>query len=205
MAKITWWIVIIRQSFYCHSFYCIVIVLINNPLLGGQQCTDYVDIWQRGNVVIGGDRLAITPRLNFTCDGRITSISARVWFEEENSKYPFFQVWRPESVGSTVYNKIDEIQLQLEDQLYVIDHNVRLATIILTDNNTVEFQSGDIVGYYHPFNARFRVITERTNGYRVYEFTGIHESVDLNNTFDNDNYFLQPLIQFTIGKCDFNY
>ena len=177
----------------------------NNPLLGGQQCTDYVDIWQRGNVVIGGDRLAITPRLNFTCNGRITSISARVLFEEENSKYPFFQVWRPASVGSTVYNKIDEIQLQLEDQLYVIDYNVRLATIILTDNNTVEFQSGDVVGYYHPFNARFRVITRRTNGYRVYEFTGIHESVELNNTFDNDNYFLQPLIQFTIGKCDLNY
>ena len=62
------------------SLECIVIVLLNNSLLGGQFCTDSVDVQQDGDNVMGRDRLAIIPRLNFTCNGRITSIRARVRF-----------------------------------------------------------------------------------------------------------------------------
>ena len=50
----------------------------NNSLLGGQQCTDSVEIQQRDDTEFGRDRLAIIPRLNFTCNGRITSIRARL-------------------------------------------------------------------------------------------------------------------------------
>ena len=179
------------------SLECIVIVLMNNWLLGGQFCTDSVDVQQDGDDHIDRDRLAIIPRLNFTCNGRITSIRARVRISNNRNQYPFFQVWRAESVGSTVYNKIGEVQLQSNDQVTGNGH-YRTANIILTGNNTIEFQSGDVVGYYHPHDARYRVRTIETDGYILYQFSGSSELVDLGNNDDNDNN-RQPLIQFTIG------
>ena len=182
------------------SLECIVIVLMNNLLLGGQECIDYVNIQQHGDVAIGRNRLIIIPRLNFTCNGRITSIRARMIFDNSSSDYPSFQVWRPPSIGSTMYNKIGEVQLQSDDQLSVVNNVTRIATITLTGNNTMEVQSGDVVGYYHPPDARLRVIMRRTDEYRVYEFSGTRETVNLNDIFNNTNN-LQPLIQFTIGEC----
>ena len=109
-----------------------------------------------------------------------------------------FQVWQPASVDSTIYNKIGEVQLQSDDQV-TGSGDYRTANIILTGNNTIEVQSGDVVGYYHPPDARYRVTTIQTRGYRLYQFNGSHESVDLNNNIGNDDN-RQPLIQFTISK-----
>ena len=176
---------------------CILIVLMNNSQLGGQECTDSVDVEQSGDEAINSDTLAIIPRLNFTCNGRITSIRARVRYTDEKSSYPHFQVWRAESLGSTMYNRIDEVQLQSDDQ--VTGSNIfQTANIILTGNNTIEVQSGDVVGYYRPRNARYRVRTIETDGYVLYKFSGLPESVNLSNNIGNDN-SRQPLIQFTIG------
>ena len=183
------------------SLECIVIVLMNNSLLGGQFCTDSVDVQQGAGNVIYFDRLAIIPRLNFTCNGRITSIIAGLLSDDHGIRhdYPYFQVWRPSSVGSAMYNKIGEVQLQSDDQLNGSD-NFWTANITLTGNNSIEFQSGDVVGYYHPPDASYRVRSIPTDGYILYQFEGSHQSVNLNNNDDSDNY-RQPLIQFTIGKC----
>ena len=183
------------------SLECIVIVLMNNSLLGGQECTDSVDVQQIGNNVLRHGRLAIFPRLNFTCNGRITSITAGVWFDDVDyrNSYPYFQVWRAESVKSTIYNKISEVQLQLDDQ-ETGSGDYQATNTILTGNNTMEVQSGDVVGFYHPADTDYRVMTIKTDGYILYQFTGSHESVNLNIADDSDNK-RQPLIQFTIGKC----
>ena len=182
------------------SLECIVIVLMNNSLLGGQFCTDSVDVQQDSNNAIRSDRLAIIPRLNFTCNGRITSIRARVKFNDNKNGYPYFQVWRAESVGSTMYTKIGEVQLQSHDQV-TGSGDYQTANIILTGNNAIEVQSGDVVGYYHPPDTHYRVVTIQTDGYILYQFSESPESVDLNNSVNNNNY-RQPLIQYTItGKC----
>ena len=121
-------------------------------------------------------------------------------FDNGRDEYPIFQVWRPASAGSTIYNKIDEIQLQSDDQV-TRSGGSRIENIILTDNNMIAVQSGDVVGYYHPPDARYRVRTIQNDGYIQYQFSGSHESdesVDLSNK-DNDNN-RQPLIQFTIDK-----
>ena len=176
----------------------------NNSLLGGQECTDYVDVQQFGNFVVGHSRLTIIPHFHFTCNGRITSIKARMFFDNSRSNYPFFQVWRPASAGSTIYNKIGEVRLQSDDQLSEVSDTFLTASVNLTSNNMIGVQSGDVVGYYHPPDSRFRVLSRETVGYRVYELSESHKSVDLNNTlFNNSNFYGQPLIQFTIGKCDF--
>ena len=181
-----------------------VIVLMNNSLLGGQFCTDYVDIQPNGDDAIGCNRLGIVPHLNFTCNGRITSIIAKLWFSEETGEYPIFQVWRAASFSSTVYKKIREIQLQSNHQITSGNHDkIKIVTIILTGNNTIEVQTGDVVGYYHPPGAHYRVRTIQTDGYILYQFNGSHESISINynNTRNNNQ---QPLIQFTIGKWVFN-
>ena len=182
---------------------CIVIVLMNNSLLGGQFCTDSVDVQQSGNNTTGRNRLAIIPRLNFTCNGTITNIRARVWFYNQRNEYPFFQVWRATSINSTIYNKIGEVQLQSDDQMMRGCNGYEEVNIILTGNNTVEVQSGDVVGYYHPPDARYQLPTIQTDGYRVYRFSESSESVNLNNSINVANN-QQPLIQFTIGKSACN-
>ena len=168
-----------------------------NSLLGGQCCTDSVNIKQNGNREFFDNRLAITPRLNFTCNGRITNIRARVRRVNDGSSYPFFQVWRPSSVGSTIYNKINEVQLQSNQ--VTGSGTYRTANITLTSDNTIEFQSGDVVGYYHPRNARYRVRDIETDGYILYRFDGPAPS-SVNLTERNCMFnFRQPLLQFTIG------
>ena len=61
----------------------------NNSLLGGQFCTDSVDVQQDSNGYTGYDRLVIFPRLNFICNGRITSIRARARFDDDRNYYLF--------------------------------------------------------------------------------------------------------------------
>ena len=170
----------------------------NDSLLGGQFCTDSVNVQQNGDNTISSDRLAIIPQLSFTCSGIITSIRARIWRSNNDERSDtLFQVWRAASIGSTIYDKIGEVQL-LTDQVTGGFSSYREANIILTGNNTIEVQSGDVVGYYHPPDARYRVSTIQTDGYILYHFDGSHESVDLNNSMGNDR--RQPLIQFNIGQ-----
>ena len=174
----------------------------NNSLLGGQFCTDSVNIEQDGDSTRRLNRLAIIPRLNFTCNGRITGIIVRVRIIGGRNDYPFFQVWRPSSTDSTVYNKTGEVQLQSDDQMTDSgSFQLQTVNIILTGNETIEFQSGDVVGYYHPRDSRYRARTIRTDGYIQYQFDGspAPTSVNLNNADIDNNQ--QPLIQFTIGKC----
>ena len=181
---------------------CIVIILMNNSLLGGQVCTDRVNIEQNGNSELGftpNGRLAIFPRLNFTCNGRITGIRARVRFINRRSNYPSFQVWRPISADAVVYNNTGEVQLQSNQ--VTGNGTYQTANIILTGNDTIEFQSGDVVGYYHPSDSRYVVRDIRTNGYVLYRFDGslVPSSVNLTNRDVIGGTLRQPLIQFTTG------
>ena len=183
------------------SLECIVIVLMNNSLLGGQRCADSVDIQQRG-LSIGRNRLAIIPRLNFTCDGRITSIRARVFLSSFGFRdYARFQVWQPLSVDSTIYNKIGEVQLQSDDQVITGNNDLLETNITLTSDNTIEFQSGDVVGYYHPPQSRYQVLNifHNVNGYVLYRFDGspAPDSVELSER--DLSISSQPLLQFSIG------
>ena len=177
-----------------------IIYLMKNSLLGGQYCTDHVDVQQDGVLYnTNNNRLAIIPNFNFTCNGTITSIRARVMFNSPRTKYPFFQVWRRASVGSTVYNKTGEVQLKSDDQVIRGSNNYSEVNIILTGNNTIEVQSGDVVGYYHPPQSRYRVRSIENSGYIQYRFKGSFDSVNISNSIGNG--IRQPLIQFTIGKC----
>ena len=74
--------------------------------------------------------------------------------DNDDVNYPIIQVWRPVSIGSTIYNKTGEVQLTSSDRVTGNDNN-RLVTITLTGNNAIEVQPGDVVGYYHPPQSRY--------------------------------------------------
>ena len=136
----------------------------NNSLLGRQKCIDNVDIQQLGDnqILLGLNWLGIILYLNFTCNGRITSIRARVRLHSNRSEFPSFQLRRKVSVVSSVCNKIGEVQLQSDDQVTLgrsNEYGEANITLPITGNNTIDVQSGDVVVYYHPPDARYQVRT----------------------------------------------
>ena len=142
-------------------------------LLSGQQtCIERFNIQRDGDDQLSRNRLAIVPFFNFTCNGTISGIMGRV-FKNNNpvrNDYPYFQVWRPSSTNSMVYTNIGEVQLQESQVSQCNSNDYCNVNIILTGNDTIEFQSGDVVGYYHPNLTRYRITTIQTNGYAQYRF-----------------------------------
>ena len=108
-------------------------------------------------------------------------------------------MWQPSSAGSTIYNKTGEVQLQSNQ--VTGSGTYPTANINLTGDNTIEFRSGDVVGYYHPSNSRYLVRDISTAGYVLYRFDGspAPNSVNLSNYDYIGGTSRQPLIQFTIG------
>jgi len=154
---------------------------------------------QIGSKQIPRDQIAIIPRLNFTCNGRITNIKTRLLPDGKFNAHPYVQVWRPPSQSSLVYNKIGEVQVQ-ESQVLQLAYKV--ADIPLTGTNRILVQSGDVVGFYHPPDSRYQVRTTQTDGYVLYLYDGFNTTTSL----DSSNLILpsidrsQPLIQFTVGE-----
>jgi len=169
--------------------------------LGGQTCTDSVNIHQNGHDLINSNRLVIIPRLNFTCSGRIIEIMARMRMRIGTS-FPYIQIWRQIKNDPIIFSNIGEVQIQ-ESQVLHCRNDTEYCTvnIVLTGNNRIEFQSGDVVGYYHPSDIQYRVRTLRTSGYIQFEYEGstAPTTVILDNA-DRSTDHRQPLIQFVIGK-----
>ena len=69
-----------------------------------------------------------------------------------------------------------------------------------TGDNRIEFQSGDIIGYYHANNVRYRLWNIETVGYTSY----VRDEDSPPNTFNvngvDDSTTRQPLIQMLYGK-----
>ncbi|XP_065899825.1 uncharacterized protein [Dysidea avara] len=183
------------------SFFIIIFSLCHVPYSNEQVCTDVVNIQQDGNNSLARNRYAIFPRLNFTCDGRLTNIKARVTSRSgSGNRVLCFQVWQPLSSESLMYNKIADIQLQ---GVTAGSNSFLETNISLNGDDRIEFQSGDVIGYYHQPGSQYQVKDIQTIGYMMYQFDGPPStSVDLSEA-DAMLPNRQPLIQFTIGiRCN---
>ena len=170
---------------------------------GGQTCTDNVDVQQAYNDLISPDRTVIVPRLNFTCNGRITNI--RVGINDTTgilsvitgTNLPYIQVWRQSPTSQLNYSLVDQVQIQsdhLNTQLTYLE-----ANIPLTGNNTIQFLSGDVIGFYNPPDSGYVTRDIQTPGYVLYVFVGSNaSSFNLSTGIMSDR--RQPLIQFTLGE-----
>ena len=93
------------------------------------------------------------------------------------------------------------MQLQSDAQVTGSNH-IRTANITLTNDDRIEFQSGDVVGYYHPPDARYQVRDSFTDGYVLYQFNGLSSAVSDSINLTKRNFILnfrQPLLQFDVG------
>ena len=99
-----------------------------------------------------------------------------------------------------IYNKTSEIQLQSENQVTEGYNNFE-TTIILTGEKRLEFQPGDIIGYYQLPESCYRELDVDTMGYVLYQFNGTSPPDTLNlSEADQILNNRQPLLQFTFGK-----
>ena len=143
----------------------------------------------------------IVPHLKFSCNGRLTSVRAKVIKNNESySTYGFisFQIWRRTLSDSYVYNKkTDEVRLESTKQ--VTDN---ILNIELTGNGATDFQSGDIIGYYHPRGSNYLVThINNTNGYKLYLFDQPPQYfavVNITKAIEVEEW-KQPLLQFIVG------
>ena len=159
-------------------------------------CIDSVNVHQKPTGKIGSKKLVIIPLLRFSCNGRITSIRARVIEKSYSYTFPYFQVWRPSSTDLLLYNKTSEVQLSSANQV-----TENIMNIKLTGNNAIEFQSGDIIGYYHPHGSRYIAYINNTNGYKLYRFDKLLQNPEAVNISEATKImkWKQPLLQFTVG------
>ena len=168
-------------------------------LTGGQACIQNVNVQLVGSDEMIRNRLGIVPHLNFHCNARITRIRVRLLPDRKRNDYPYIQVWRPSSQDSTIYTKIAQVQVT-ESHITKLEYTE--ADIPLTGINRILVKSGDVIGYYHPLDARYKVRTIKVPRFVLYEFNdeiATTTSVDLINAYHHDNKRL-PLMQFTIGK-----
>ena len=172
---------------------------------GATTCIDRVKIQQRGIKRFGSPRQVIVPRANFTCSGRITGITASLHQVYSDGIDPYFELWHPISADLGVFDKVDEVQL-VESEVVQIGHDPNdnftywVVSITLNGDDRIEFETGDVIGYYHPARSCYNVWSIITTGYRGFanNFTTPLSTINLDTQyFTGSN--RQPLIQFTIG------
>ena len=73
-----------------------------------------------------------------------------------------------------------------------------------TGNERIEFQSGDVIGYYHASEVQYRLWSTDTTGYTAYQYDS-NSPLDTVNINDNNVDVIdnrQPLIQVMFGKIN---
>ena len=123
----------------------------------------------------------------------------------ESSDLPIFQVWHPTSHTSSTYSKIGEVQLPEENLMTSSERNYSFVNMSLNSSSQIEFQSGDVIGYYQPSIPQRHIWSIETSGYTSYSntVTSPLTSIDINNV-DNIETDHQPLIEITFGKIMIN-
>ena len=142
----------------------------------------------------------IVPESDFSCNGRITGYLISLEAASSSGDYPIVQVWHPTS--STVYTRVDTECPLTENDISRMRNGDEyyLGNVSCTGNNRIEFQSGDVIGYYHANEVRYRLWNIGTVGYTSY----IRDEDSPPNTFSinnvDDSQTRQPLIQVLYGK-----
>ena len=149
---------------------------VNSVILTDGQCADNINtnVQRIGSLRLRRSVQVVVPQDNFTCNGRLTRIMASMLQHPERNDSFLFQVWRPSFLGSTLYNRVGQIALRESDVTEFIvnittNTSYYLVNMSLTGGERIEFQSGDVMGYYHPLSPRYRVYNDpEANNYVTY-------------------------------------
>ena len=175
----------------------------NLDFSGGQTCVNNPNVNQGGQAFISRGRQVIIPRAKFNCSGKITYVAVSMSQPDGmNLDLPLFQVWHPTSNDSNIYSKIGQVQLPAGNFVRLeTRRNYFLAILPLNSSGQIEFQSGDVIGYYQPSSPQCLIGSIQTNGFASYSNIATSPStlIDTNNV-DNIENDRQPLIAVIFGK-----
>ena len=169
---------------------------------GSESCFEKVTVQQKGTNLYHSWSHFIIPCANFTCHGRITSVIASMSMVRKNGTDPFIEVWHPTTTDMNVLDKIGEVQLVENKVVEEVDNDSNsywLVNITLNDDDRIEFEAGDVIGYYHPPDTRFLVWNIPSLGYQIIanNFGNGSKAIKFGKDVSLNN--LQSLIQVTIG------
>ena len=174
-----------------------VIHIVN--LSGIQACLINPSVTRKGQVTINSGRQVIIPNARFNCNGRITNVAASMKGWSGATNYPIFEVWRP-YIYSGSYMKIGKVHFSTGSIKGAGRRSSYYTNIPLNSSSQIEFQSGDVIGYYQPSNAR-QIWSIQTDEYTSYSYTG-PRALNLLHIYSDGisvtNY--QPLIKVMYGK-----
>jgi len=181
----------------------ISIILVNTfaIVLDGQNCINNpgMSAYEHlgGNIKKG--RQVIVPSFKFNCYGRINHASAvMINASHSGDELPLFQIWRPTTFGSTLYNRIGQIKFPIGN--LIEDTKFYFTNAIPEDRQTIEFQPGDVIGYYQPSNPRLLLWSINQTGFVSYS-NNASDAVITYNTESADyvDNGLQPFIRVFFG------
>ena len=141
----------------------------------------------------------IVPLSSFSCSGRVTRhIISLVRLRIENFGFlPGIQQFRPSSAG--IYGAIYQYSLQSVDITDMGDYH--LANVTFTGNLRIEFQPGDVIGYYLPSTLLYAIWNVEASGYTTYSISSNNPVglVSINNATSIVSN-RRPLLQAIFGK-----
>ena len=153
-------------------------------------------------MTIGTGKQVIVPNARFNCNGRITSVTAsmRDLSDATNNYYPIFEVWHPYIYFGS-YMKIGEVHFSAGSIKGVGQGSYYYSNISLNSSSQIEFQSGDVIGYYQPSNAQRKIWSIQTDEYTSYSYTFPY-ALDLLHIYSDgiSVTMYQPLIKVMYGK-----
>ena len=169
-------------------------------LLGAQACLNNPSVTRKGQVTINSGRQVIVPNARFNCNGRITNVAASMKDLSGATNYPIIEVWRP-YIYSGSYMKIGEVHFSAGSLKGAGQGSYYYANISLNSSSQIEFQSGDVIGYYQPSNAQRKIWSIQTEEYTSYSNTGPYPLTLLNvYSYGTRVTNYQPLIEVMYGK-----
>ena len=164
---------------------------------------DTVNVQQKGTDWLSDNLCVILPRSNFSCNGRITGYMASLSslnddkFDECN--FLRILVWHASNAEQTRYTIDSEHMYTLRKNDIQSKRNYYLAEVTL--NDSIEFQSGDVIGYQYRSSPCYTVwsINISTAENISYSASAISSNmtIDINSlTADTKR---QPLIKVIFG------
>ena len=155
----------------------------------------------------------IAPNFTFSCNGRITSITASLFTVDvfnttPGLNLPMFQVWHPMLPNSNIYSITGQTQFQSGVNIEQVSY-LYTSTVLLTGDDKIEFQSGDVIGCYQPsYPLRLVQVINASTGdpnYTSYfsQRTNLTTATINISGVDYIEEVWQPLINITIGKYSY--
>ena len=153
------------------------------------------DVSTPGEYVVTDITQVIIPSFNFSCNGRITGITiSMLRTAYERGYLPVFQVWHPLSSDSNVYSKI--AQINVHDTGTRITRSHHIYNVSLNGSDQIEFQLGDVIGYYQPSQSVIKVGNDYNPNHTLYYKSDVDHTIATIN-ISSEEYSkasVQPLI-----------